>query len=76
MAGDPPIDDVHDTADDRTRAIRERAIRERAIREIVRLWDEGLASGPAIDGEAAFEEIRIMLEGRMGCGSRPCVSGP
>ncbi|WP_372094824.1 transcriptional regulator [Tistrella mobilis] len=71
MAGDPPIDDVHDTADDRTRAIR-----ERAIREIVRLWDEGLASGPAIDGEAAFEEIRIMLEGRMGCGSRPCVSGP
>ncbi|WP_371999213.1 transcriptional regulator (plasmid) [Tistrella mobilis] len=61
MAGDPPIDDVHDTADDRTRA----------IREIVRLWDEGLASGPAIDGEAAFEEIRIMLEGRMGCGSRP-----
>jgi antitoxin ParD1/3/4 len=66
MAGDPPIDDVHDTADDRTRA----------IREIVRLWDEGLASGPAIDGEAAFEEIRIMLEGRMGCGSRPRVSGP
>ncbi|WP_372053051.1 transcriptional regulator (plasmid) [Tistrella mobilis] len=66
MAGDPPIDDVHGTADDRTRA----------IREIVRLWDEGLASGPAIDGEAAFEEIRIMLEGRMGCGSRPRVSGP
>ncbi|WP_372500565.1 transcriptional regulator (plasmid) [Tistrella mobilis] len=61
MAGDPPIDDVHGTADDRTRA----------IREIVRLWDEGLASGPAIDGEAAFEEIRIMLEGRMGGGSRP-----
>lgn len=59
MAGDPPIDDVHDTADDRTRA----------IREIVRLWDEGLASGPAIDGEAAFEEIRIMLEDRMRRGS-------
>ncbi|WP_372021757.1 transcriptional regulator (plasmid) [Tistrella mobilis] len=67
MAGDPPIDDVHGTADDRS---------TRAIREIVRLWDEGLASGPAIDGEAAFEEIRIMLEGRMGCGSRPRVSGP
>jgi antitoxin ParD1/3/4 len=36
--------------------------RERAIEEIGRLWDTGIASGPAQDGEEAFEELRRELE--------------
>ena len=26
--------------------------------ELARLWDEGLASGPPVDGEAALEDLR------------------
>lgn len=32
--------------------------RARAIEELGRLWDEGLASGEAVDGEEAFARIR------------------
>lgn len=37
-----------------------RAGREAAA-ELGRLWDEGLASGPTVDGEEAFERIRGRL---------------
>ena len=39
-----------------------RTQRERAIDELGRLWDEGIASGPAVDGEQAFSNIRGRLE--------------
>lgn len=39
-----------------------RAERERAVAELGRLWDEGLASGAAQDGEAAFARIKATLE--------------
>ncbi|HAE51142.1 MAG: type II toxin-antitoxin system ParD family antitoxin [Tistrella sp.] len=48
-----------------------RAERQDALQEVGRLWDEGLASGPSIDGEAAFEEIRIMLDERLSRTPRP-----
>jgi antitoxin ParD1/3/4 len=35
-----------------------RVERNRAMEEIGRLWDEGLASGPAVDGEEAFKNLR------------------
>jgi len=31
------------------------------IEEIGRLWDAGIASGPAVDGEEAFERIKQKL---------------
>ena len=34
--------------------------------EIGRLWDEGWSSGPALDGEAAFECIRGKIANRLG----------
>ncbi|MGE0005998.1 MAG: type II toxin-antitoxin system ParD family antitoxin [Parvibaculaceae bacterium] len=35
-----------------------RVQREQAIEELRRLWDEGIASGPASDGEEAFAQLR------------------
>lgn len=35
-----------------------RVERDRAMEEIGRLWDEGLASGPAADGDEAFNNLR------------------
>ena len=32
--------------------------RDRAVEELGRLWDEGLASGPSLDGDRAFDELR------------------
>jgi len=39
-----------------------RAQRERAIEEFGRLWDEGIASGPSVDGEEAFARIKDKLD--------------
>ncbi|MDQ6434739.1 type II toxin-antitoxin system ParD family antitoxin [Mesorhizobium sp. LHD-90] len=36
--------------------------RQRAIEEIGRLWDIGIASGPSIDGEQVFAELRRELD--------------
>lgn len=36
--------------------------RTEAVAELGRLWDAGLASGEATDGEAAFARIRQALE--------------
>jgi len=38
-----------------------RAERAAALDEIGRLWDEGVDSGPAVDGEAEFAAIRNRL---------------
>ncbi len=42
-----------------------RAQRHEAVAQIGRLWDEGVASGPSVDGEEAFERIRGGLDRRM-----------
>ena len=42
-----------------------RAQRERAVEELGRLWDEGIASGAATDGEAAFARIRCSLDAKI-----------
>ena len=36
----------------------------RAVEELSRLWDEGVASGPSDDGEAAFARIRSRLNAK------------
>lgn len=36
---------------------RRRAERAEAVAELRRLWDEGVASGPSLDGEDVFEEL-------------------
>lgn len=41
-----------------------RVERARASEELGRLWDAGLASGPAVDGEEAFSRIRARLGAR------------
>ncbi len=41
-----------------------RSERARAIEELGRRWDEGLASGPAVDGEEALARIRSKLAER------------
>lgn len=33
-----------------------------AIEEIGRLWDEGMASGPLVDGEEAFARLRNRID--------------
>lgn len=38
-----------------------RTERAAAIDEIGRLWDEGIASGPSVDGEQAFAKMRERL---------------
>lgn len=43
-----------------------RALREAGVDELRRLWDEGLASGPSEDGQAAFARLRGRLTGREG----------
>jgi antitoxin ParD1/3/4 len=42
-----------------------RTLRNRAIEELGRLWDAGIASGPAMDGEAAFARIKSKLDARL-----------
>ena len=42
-----------------------RAERERAIETLGRLWDDGIASGPAADGEGAFGRIRKKLDAKL-----------
>lgn len=40
--------------------------RAEAIDELRRRWDEGIASGPATDGEEAFARIKRKLEAKVG----------
>lgn len=42
-----------------------RSGREQAIEELRRLWDEGVNSGPAVDGEEAFARLKARLEARL-----------
>lgn len=42
-----------------------RAQREQAVAALGRLWDEGVASGQPVDGEAAFVRVRRKLEARI-----------
>jgi antitoxin ParD1/3/4 len=42
-----------------------RAQRGQAIGELRRLWDEGIASGPTSDGEAAFARVRARAENKL-----------
>lgn len=42
-----------------------RAQREEAVRVLGRLWEDGVASGQARDGEAAFGRIRQSLEAKL-----------
>ena len=38
--------------------------RDDAIEELRRLWDEGVSSGPAIDGAEALARIRARIEAK------------
>jgi antitoxin ParD1/3/4 len=42
-----------------------RTQRDRGIEELRRLWDEGIASGPSVDGEEAFGRIKGKLNARL-----------
>lgn len=42
-----------------------RGARAKAVEELGRLWDDGLASGPSVDGEEAFARIRDRMENRI-----------
>jgi antitoxin ParD1/3/4 len=43
-----------------------RVQRTKAIEELGRLWDAGINSGPAVDGEEAFDRIKRKLDARIG----------
>lgn len=43
-----------------------RSERNRAFEDLGRLWDQGVASGPAVDGEDAVARIRRRLDERLG----------
>jgi len=45
-----------------------RAQREQAIEELGRLWDVGLKSGPASDGEQMFAHLRASLDAKFSGG--------
>ena len=45
-----------------------RVQRAKAVLDLGRLWDEGLASGPAVDGEATFARLRQSLDSKLGNG--------
>lgn len=36
--------------------------RARALEELGRLWDEGIASGPTVDGDEAFDRIFAAID--------------
>ncbi|WP_127091649.1 ribbon-helix-helix domain-containing protein [Aquabacter cavernae] len=42
-----------------------RAQRAKAIEELGRLWDAGMGSGPAVDGEEAFARIKMNLDDKI-----------
>lgn len=42
-----------------------RAQRQEAIGELRRLWDQGIASGPASDGDQAFARIKAKLDAKL-----------
>jgi antitoxin ParD1/3/4 len=43
-----------------------RSLRSKAVDELGRLWDAGIGSGPAVDGEEALARIRQKLDERIG----------
>jgi antitoxin ParD1/3/4 len=45
-----------------------RTEREQALSQLGSLWDEGIASGDATDGETAFARIRQLLDAKLGTG--------
>ncbi|MGX5804948.1 type II toxin-antitoxin system ParD family antitoxin [Bradyrhizobium sp. Arg314] len=42
-----------------------RTQRDKAIHELGRLWDEGMASGNAVDGDQAFARIKNKLDAKI-----------
>lgn len=42
-----------------------RTQRAKAVEELGRLWDAGINSGPAVDGEVAFARIRRKLDAKI-----------
>ncbi|WP_127088286.1 ribbon-helix-helix domain-containing protein [Aquabacter cavernae] len=42
-----------------------RAQRAKAVEELGRLWDAGMGSGPAVDGEEAFARIKKKLDAKI-----------
>lgn len=42
-----------------------RTQRDQAIHELGRLWDEGMASGNAVDGDQAFARIKNKLDAKI-----------
>ena len=42
-----------------------RAQRAKAVEELGRLWDAGMGSGPAVDGEEAFARIKMKLDDKI-----------
>ncbi|MEO5759518.1 MAG: type II toxin-antitoxin system ParD family antitoxin [Mesorhizobium sp.] len=42
-----------------------RTQRDQAVEELGRLWDEGMASGNAVDGHEAFARIKGKLDARI-----------
>jgi antitoxin ParD1/3/4 len=42
-----------------------RSQREQAVKALGRMWDAGIASGDAVDGEQAFAQIRARLDGKL-----------
>lgn len=42
-----------------------RTQRAKAVEELGRLWDAGISSGPAVDGEEAFARIRQKLDAKV-----------
>ncbi|MEN2981010.1 type II toxin-antitoxin system ParD family antitoxin [Tistrella bauzanensis] len=42
-----------------------RTQRARAISDLRRLWDEGMASGPPVDGEESFARLHAALDAHL-----------
>lgn len=42
-----------------------RSQRQQAVEALRRLWDEGINSGPAVDGEEAFTRLKTKLDAKL-----------
>ncbi|MFG1351999.1 type II toxin-antitoxin system ParD family antitoxin [Xanthobacter autotrophicus] len=42
-----------------------RTLRAKAVEELGQLWDAGMSSGPAVDGDEAFARIRQKLDAKI-----------
>jgi antitoxin ParD1/3/4 len=47
-----------------------RRTQQHGLEELGRLWDEGMASGPAVDGQEAFARIRKKLDAKLAARGR------